>query len=252
MNKPLVFSGYHAVAAILRHRPEAVLEFFVLDSRSDRQEPRLEGLCAQAHALGLRPQRMRREVMERHAGPQNQGVAVRARPRVPWQESQLMSLLDMLDRNPLLLILDGITDPHNLGACLRTADAVSVDAVIVPRRRACGLTPTACRAAAGAAESVTYVEVGNLSRVMDELRARGVWILGTARASNSERLTDLSVRGPLAVAMGAEGEGLRRLTREKCDVLVEIPMTGEVESLNVSVATAVTLYQVCIALGRFH
>ncbi|WP_111655660.1 23S rRNA (guanosine(2251)-2'-O)-methyltransferase RlmB [Isoalcanivorax indicus] len=242
MSKPLWFSGLHAVAAILRHRPEAVLEMYVLESRAERGEDRLERLCVQARRQGVSPRAVGRDALERHAGPQHQGVAVRARPRTPGDDNSLPAHLERLTRPPLLLVLDGVTDPHNLGACLRTADAVGVDGVIVPRRNACGLTPVACRSAAGAAESVAYFEVNNLARTLDALRADGVWVVGTGRDSGSQRLHDFVPEGPLAVVMGAEGDGMRRLTRDKCDYLLEIPMCGEVESLNVSVASAVVLY----------
>ena len=243
MSKPQMYSGYHAVAAILRHRPEAVLELFVQDSRAERGEERLDALCAEATRLGIRPQQARRDVLEKHAGPQHQGVVARARPRTPGDEADLMNHLDRLDRAPLLLVLDGVTDPHNLGACLRSADATGVDAVIVPRRHACGLTPTACRSAVGAAESVPYFEIGNLARLLEQLRERGIWVVGTALEQNSQSLFDFNGEGALALVMGAEGDGMRRSTMEKCDYLIEIPMLGEVESLNVSVATAVVLYQ---------
>ena len=154
MDKPVMYSGIHAVESLLRHRPEAVLELFVLDRRAERGEARLDALMQQALAQGIAVQSARRESLEKLAGPQNQGVVARARPRVPGGESELAVLLDGLERPPLLLILEGVTDPHNLGACLRSADAAGVDAVIVPRRHAAGLTPVACRSAAGAAESL--------------------------------------------------------------------------------------------------
>ena len=190
MSKPQMYSGYHAVAAILRHRPEAVLELFVQDTRAERGEERLDALCAEAIRFGVQPQRARRDVLEKHAGPQHQGVVARARPRTPGDEADLMNHLDRLDRAPLLLVLDGVTDPHNLGACLRSADATGVDAVIVPRRHACGLTPTACRSAVGAAESVPYFEIGNLARLLEQLRERGIWVVGTALEQNSQSLFD--------------------------------------------------------------
>ena len=142
------------------------------------------------------------------------------------------------------MILENVTDPHNLGACLRSADAAGVDAVIVPRRNAAGLTPVSCRTAVGAAESLAYYEVGNLASLLDQLRERGVWVVGTALEERSESLFTFQAPDALAVVMGAEGAGLKRLTRDKCDQLLEIPMAGEVQSLNVSVATGVMLFHV--------
>lgn len=245
--RPLMYSGYHAVAAILRHRPHAVLELFVQDSRAERGEERLEALCELARAAGVTPQRARREVLEKHAGPQHQGVVARARPRMAGNEQDLLAHLERLDRDPLVLALDGVTDPHNLGACLRSADATGVDAVVVPRRHAAGLTPVACRSAVGAAESVAYFEVGNLSRTLLALKELGLWIAGTALAEQSQPVFAFEPGRGLAVVMGAEGEGIRRGTREACDYLLHIPMAGEVESLNVSVATGVVLYHLARA-----
>ena len=242
MSKPIWYSGLHAVASLLRHRPEAILEMYVLESRAERGEDRLSRVCEEAVQLGVTPRPVGREALEKHAGPQHQGVAVRARPRAPGDEQDLQAHLAGLSHPALVLVLDGVTDPHNLGACLRTADAVGADAVVVPRRNACGLTPVACRSAAGAAESVPYFEIGNLARTLDQLRDSGLWVVGTGLGEGSQRLHDFVPEGPLVVVMGAEGDGMRRLTRDKCDYLLEIPMVGEVESLNVSVATAVVLY----------
>lgn len=239
--KPMIYSGLHAVAAILRHRPQDVLEIWVLEQRAERGEARLEALCEQARAQGIQPQPAKREALERKAGPQHQGVVARARPRQPGNENTLLTRLEGLER-PLLLALDGVTDPHNLGACLRVADAAGVDAVLVPGRHSAGLTAVACRSAAGAAESVAFHVVGNLVRTLQGLRDRGYQVLGAAGDAGSRDLFDLSLDEPAVLVMGAEGGGLRRLTREACDQLVAIPMRGEVESLNVSVATGVMLY----------
>ena len=244
MNKPLMYSGFHAVEALLRHRPEAVLELFVQDSRAEREEPRLAAMIQAARDFGISVQRARREVLEKHAGPQHQGIVARARPRRPGGEDDLLRWLDGKPASPWLLILENVTDPHNLGACLRSADAAGVDGVIVPRRNAAGLTPVACRTAVGAAESLAYYEVGNLASLLDQLRERGVWVVGTALEERSESLFDFQAPPALAVVMGAEGAGLKRLTRDKCDQLLEIPMAGEVQSLNVSVATGVVLFAV--------
>lgn len=240
--KPQMYSGYHAVAAILRHRPHAVLELFVQDSRAERGDDRLEALCALARDAGVTPQRARREVLEKHAGPQHQGVVARARPRLAGNEQTLIEHLEKLERDPLVLVLDGVTDPHNLGACLRSADATGVDAVVVPRRHAAGLTPVACRSAVGAAESVPFFEVGNLVRALEAMKNAGLWIVGTALTEHSRSLFEFVPERGLAVVMGAEGDGMRHGTRQACDHLLHIPMAGEAESLNVSVATGVVLY----------
>lgn len=250
-----MYSGYHAVEAILRHRPHDVLELFVQDSRAERGEERLDQLMQEAERLGVKAQRAKRDALEKHAGAQHQGVVVRARPRPVGDDNALLDRVKVLlspekvaDRAPLLLVLDGVTDPHNLGACLRSADASGVDAVIVPRRNACGLTPVVCRTAVGAAESVPYFEVGNLVRTMEALKQLGIWLAGTALTDDSQPLFDFDTDAPLAVVMGAEGEGMRQSTRQACDYLLEIPMAGEVQSLNVSVATAVVLFH--LAKGR--
>ena len=143
---------------------------------------------------------------------------------------------------PLLLILDGVQDPHNLGACLRTADAAGVSAVIAPRDRAVGLTPTVRKVACGAAEAIPFIQVTNIARTLRELKDRGIWLVGADGAAEMD-IFSAGLRGPLGLVMGAEGEGLRRLTREHCDFLVRIPMAGTLESLNVSVATGICLFE---------
>lgn len=243
LGKPLMYSGIHAVESLLRHRPEAVLELFVLDARAKRGDARLEALIGAARSQGIAIQHAHREGLEKLAGPQNQGVVARARPREPGGDADLEALLER-NPEPLLLILEGITDPHNLGACLRCADAAGVDAVIVPRRHTAGLTPVACRSAAGAAESLAYFEVGNLAQLITALKERGIGVVGAALAPDSVSLFDFQPPPALAVVMGAEGEGLRRLTLERCDTLVSIPMAGDVQSLNVSVAAGVVLFHV--------
>jgi 23S rRNA (guanosine2251-2'-O)-methyltransferase len=164
--------------------------------------------------------------------------------RVPAarSEAELTALLDRLEQPPFLLLLDEITDPHNLGACLRTAEAVGVQAVIAPRDNAVGLTPVVCKVASGAAETLPYFQVTNLVRVMDDLKARGIWLTGTAGEAESE-LYQVDFTGAIGLVMGSEGSGLRRLTRDHCDRLVRLPMCGQVESLNVSVAAGVCLYE---------
>lgn len=243
--KPLMYSGFHAVESLLRHRPEAVLELFVQDSRAERDDPRLSAMIEVAHTMGVAVHRARREVLEKHAGPQHQGIVARARPRRASDENALLRWLDSEPESVFILVLENVTDPHNLGACLRSADAAGVNAVVVPRRNAAGLTPVACRTAVGAAESLPYYEVGNLATLLEQMKERGVHVVGTALESRSTSLFTFTAPNALAVVMGAEGAGLKRLTKDKCDELLEIPMAGEVQSLNVSVATGVVLFQVC-------
>jgi len=159
-----------------------------------------------------------------------------------WGEDQLFEFLDNLSKDPFLLILDGVQDPRNLGACLRTCDGAGVQAVIVPRDRAVALTETVRNVASGAAEHLPLVRVTNLARVLDQLKRRNIWLVGTADSA-SRSLYELDLRGPLAIVLGSEGKGLRRLTRERCDFVVSLPMAGSVSSLNVSVATGICLYE---------
>mgnify|MGYP000879398515 CR=1 FL=1 len=233
----LIF-GFHATLAKLRHDPEAVREIYVDRGRSDA---RLRDLLAQAEFASVRvfpvdPARL--EAMAPAARHQGVIAAVTATPR----HLTLDDVLDTLAEPAFLLVLDGITDPHNLGACLRVADAAGAHAVIAPKDRAVGLTQTAIKVASGAAETVPYVTVTNLARALREMKEREIWIIGTD-AMASEDL--YSARWPRACAwvLGAEGDGLRRLTRDTCDQLVSIPMLGSVASLNVSVATGVCLYE---------
>lgn len=237
----LVF-GLHAVSHLLQTAPERILELRVDRDRLDQRLQALVGLAAQA---GLKPLSVDRDVIDRaSAGAVHQGVMARIRPRPAVGERELEALLDGLasaGEPPLLLILDGVQDPHNLGACLRTADATGVHAVIAPRDRASGLNATARKVSSGAAETVPFVRVTNLARTLRLLAGRGIRCVGT----DSEGPMDLfqaDLSGPLALVMGSEGKGLRRLTREHCDLLVRLPMTGHIASLNVSVAAGVCLY----------
>jgi 23S rRNA (guanosine2251-2'-O)-methyltransferase len=175
-------------------------------------------------------------------GGRHQGVLAEVAARSGDPETQLEEALEAAGPTPLLLVLDGVQDPHNLGACLRSADAAGVAAVIAPRDRAAGLTPVVRKVAAGAAEAVPFVAVVNLARTLRELKERGLWLVGTDDSADKS-LHDVDLTGPLALVMGSEGEGMRRLTRECCDQLVSIPMAGAVESLNVSVATGVVLFE---------
>ena len=233
-----VLAGFHAVGARLRHAP-ASIETIYIDER--RRDGRMFDLQQRAKSLGVRVTPIDVDRLRGLAGeaPHQGVVAIASELQQPVS---IDDVLDRVDRNTLLLLLDGVTDPRNLGACLRVADAAGVGAVIVPRDRSAGLTPAALKAAAGAAETVPLIAVTNLARTIDELRDAEVRIIGAA--GEAERsLYELDLKGPLAWALGAEDAGLRRLTRERCDVLARIPLAGHVDSLNVSVATGICLFE---------
>ncbi len=237
MKSKMIF-GFHAVTARLRHEASSVEEIYVDASRHDR---RMQELLRAAESAKVRiiqadDQRLNGMVGTRR----HQGVVAKAGELSLARN--LDELLDAIEGPPLLLILDGITDPHNLGACLRVADGAGAHAVIAPKDRAVGLNATAAKVASGAADTVPYITVTNLARTLRELKERGIWLIGTTDdAEKSLYQADFS--GPAALVMGSEGEGMRRLTRENCDLLVSIPMHGAVESLNVSVASGVCLYE---------
>lgn len=233
-----VLAGFHAVGARLRHAPDSIEAIYV-DAR--RRDSRMVQLQQRAAEAGVRVVAADAARLRGLAGEiQHQGVVALAA-----DIEQAISLDDVLrDVGPatFLLLLDGVTDPRNLGACLRVADAAGVQAVVVPRDRSAGLTPAALKAAAGAVESVPLLPVTNLARAMDEMRDAGVRLVGAAGEA-PQALFDVDLTGPLAWALGAEGTGLRRLTRERCDVLACIPILGRVESLNVSVAAGICLFE---------
>ena len=232
--------GWHAVLAALQMPEPALREIWL---RRGRQDRRTQDLLELASSHSIRVHQADAEELDRKApGVNHQGVVALATNRRSLDEADLFSILDGLSEPPFLLVLDGVQDPHNLGACLRTADAAGVHAVVAPRDRAVGLTPGARKAAAGAAESLPFVQVTNLARVLRQLRERGIWLIGTSGEAD-QTLYQADLKGPLALVLGAEEKGMRRLTREHCDLLVSIPMHGHVESLNVSVASAVCLYE---------
>lgn len=230
--------GFHAVTARLRHEASSVEEIYVDASRHDR---RMQELLRAAEAAKVRIIHTDDQRLDGMVGTRrHQGVVAKAGELSLARN--LDELLDAIEGPPLLLILDGITDPHNLGACLRVADGAGAHAVIAPKDRAVGLNATAAKVASGAADTVPYITVTNLARTMRELKERDIWLIGTTDdAEKSIYEADFAV--PSAIVMGSEGEGMRRLTRENCDVLVSIPMHGAVESLNVSVASGVCLYE---------
>jgi len=230
--------GFHPIMARLRHDPESVKEIYLDNNRQDRRVKDLLRLAEQIGARVVTVENPRIEGMAPNA--RHQGVVARVDAR--QKAIHLDDVLDTLEEPPFLLVLDGITDPRNLGACLRVADAAGVHAVIAPKDRAVGLTDVAMKAASGAAETVPYIMVTNLARTLRELKERDIWVVGTAGEATEDLYT---AQWPVGVAwvMGAEGDGMRRLTRETCDSLVEIPMAGSVESLNVSVAAGVCLFE---------
>jgi 23S rRNA (guanosine2251-2'-O)-methyltransferase len=232
--------GLHAVAALLERAPERVLELWCAAPRDDQ---RIRALRAQAEALGLRVQAVSADALDRLVGDVvHQGAVAALRPLATWNEDDLFARLESFPGTPLLLVLDGVTDPHNLGACLRTADAAGAHAVVIPRDRSASVDAVARKVAAGAAEFVPVASVTNLARTLDGLKERRVWVAGTA-GDAPQSLYGADLNRPLALVLGSEGEGMRRLTRERCDFLVHIPMAGRVPSLNVSVAAGICLFE---------
>ena len=234
----LVF-GLHAVGALLQKQPERVTRLCVFEARDDRK---IQAIMELAKACNIRPEFLSRAGLDRFANGENhQGVVAFCKAINLYSENDLGMILQK-SAKPLLLILDGVQDPHNLGACLRSADAAGVDAVIAPRDKAVGITPTVSKVASGAAENIPFIQVTNLARTLRELQEQGVWIYGAAGEADKS-VYDVDFKGPTAIVLGAEGSGLRRLTRDLCDVLVKIPMQGTVSSLNVSVATGIFLFE---------
>ena len=238
--------GIHAVDALLRRNPHTVDQVLLQDGRDDK---RLRALLALAQNQGVSVERVSREELGRLVEGRHQGAVARVAASdaesgagLQWREPELLRHVEAKAGPVLLLVLDGVTDPHNLGACLRSADAAGADAVIVPRDNSASMTPVVRKVASGAAEALPLVTVTNLSRTLETLKGSGVWLFGAAgEAENSIYNSDLT--GSVALIMGAEGRGMRRLTREHCDHLISLPMTGSVDSLNVSVAAGVCLFE---------
>ena len=231
--------GIHAVKAVLEKDPARFIEAFVLKGRQDE---RLMPVLNQLQQFGVSIQQMGRKALDDKAkGANHQGIIARVKPAKALNEHDLDAILAQHEQ-PLLLVLDGVTDPHNLGACLRNADAAGVAAVIVPKDKSAPMTATVSKVACGAAETVPLVRVTNLARTMRALQEQGIWFVGTAGEATHD-IYQSKLTGPLAIVMGAEGDGMRRLTRETCDDLIKIPMAGSVSSLNVSVATGICLFE---------
>ena len=237
MKEPRVVFGFHAVLARLRADPKSVVEIFLDETRNDA---RGKDLVAVAERAGVRLMRVPTKRLDGfYGGGRHQGVVARV------EMKSLSHSIDEIVENvakPLLLVLDGVTDPHNLGACLRVANAAGANAVIAPKDRAAGISPAVSKVASGAAESTPYVMVTNLARTLAELKERNIWIVGADERAE-KTLYQAELPDSIAWVLGAEGEGMRRLTRESCDLLVRIPMQGEVESLNVSVSAGICLFE---------
>ena len=238
MSSPKVLFGFHAVGVRLRTAPRSIIELYVDATRKDA---RMRQFLQKAQEAGLRPIEADGLRLSRLAGSAgHQGVVARVEPL--QAATSLDDLLDAVQGPPLLLVLDGVTDPHNLGACLRVADGAGAHAVIAPKDHAVGVNATVAKVASGAAETVPYFMVTNLARTLGELKERSIWCLGLSDEA-TQSLYQADLKTATALVLGAEGTGLRQLTRKTCDALVSIPMLGAVESLNVSVASGICLYE---------
>ncbi len=231
--------GLHAVDAALAQAADRIDGIWIDAQRDDQ---RVRHIISMARAAKVKVHRVPRAKLDTLAQGRHQGVVARYRAAPVLSESALPELLGALDHPPLLLVLDEVQDPHNLGACLRSADAAGVDIVIIPRDQAAPINATVRRVACGATESLKILQVTNLARALQGLRDAGIWLVGTAGDAD-QSLYDVDLKGPIAMVMGGEEGGLRRLTREACDFLARLPMRGQVESLNVSVACGICLYE---------
>lgn len=240
MNKNNLIYGIHAVQTAVTRTPQSVLEVWFDANRADKRMVEIQN---QVRKNGLILHEVPRQELDHLLpGVNHQGVIAHCNMPSALTEAELFSLVDHLNKPALLLILDGVQDPHNLGACVRSADGVGVDAVIIPKDKSVGITPVVAKVASGALNNVPVVQVTNLARTMEQLKKAGIWIVGMDDKGD-QTLFQVDLTSPVAIALGAEGSGLRRLTKEKCDFLVKLPMLGVVESLNVSVASGICLYE---------
>lgn len=239
MKNTQIIYGIHAVVAVLQKRPQDVLELYLDQQRGDNRMRELTQLALQ-NDITIQWS-LKATLNQLSNKSQHQGVV--AKVRQGQTAETIEDIIENLDSPAFILILDGITDPHNLGACLRSADAAGVHAVIAPKDGSVGITPTVSKVASGAAENIPYFQVTNLSRTIKYLQQQGVWIHGLADAANAN-FYEQDYTGSIALVLGAEGKGMRRLTKDSCDYLVSIPMAGSVSSLNVSVAAGICLYEV--------
>ncbi len=232
--------GWHTVTHLLKYAPERVLSVHLTGERDDARARDLQALI---EVTGVSVQHAPRAALDKMTGEGvHQGVAVQIRPSVELSSTELFTQVETQGDGLLLLVLDSVQDPHNLGACLRAADGAGAHGVVAPKRRAAGLTDTVRKVASGAAETIPFYRVTNLSRTLATLGDAGVWRVGTSDRATAS-VYETSLTGPLAVVMGGEARGMRRLTTEHCDALLSLPMRGAVSSLNVSVATGVVLYE---------
>lgn len=240
MNLSKLF-GIHAVEAALDFSPEKIMTVWV---DNQRQDQRLNAIIKKLSVLELKLNYVERKKLDKFSeGKNHQGIVAEVELPHVRSEEELKHHVSHLNSTPFFLILDHVQDPHNLGACLRTADAAKVDGIIITKDNAIGITPTVCKVASGAAETVPVYQVTNLARILRWLKEQNIWIIGAAGEAKETIFTaDLNI--PLALVMGAEGKGMRQLTQQHCDLLVKIPMQGHVESLNVSVAAAVMIYEI--------
>ena len=241
MSSPKVLFGFHAVGVRLKTAPQSIIEIYYEPTRRDQRMRQFLDRVKEAGVRLIEADGLRIAKLAGSHG--HQGVA--ARVNAVEQARSLDDLLEQLEAAgipPLLLVLDGVTDPHNLGACLRVADGAGAHAVIAPKDHAVGINATVAKVASGAAETMPYFMVTNLARTLNELKERNIWVVGTSGDAD-KTLYQMDLKGPVALVLGAEGDGMRQLTRKTCDELVSLPMKGAVESLNVSVASGVCLYE---------
>lgn len=231
--------GIHAVQALLEKTPEHVSSLFIAKGREDK---RLKTILALAQEAGTSIEYVSRDKLDQLTNENHQGVIANTKKVAALSEAELPKFLEQLDHPPFVIILDGVQDPHNLGACIRTADAAGADCLIIPKDKAVGITPVVRKVACGAAEVLPIIQVTNLARTMRVLKDAGIWLYGAAGEAE-QSIYDLSLTGAIALVLGAEGSGLRQLTRKECDGLMHIPMAGSVSSLNVSVATGVCCFE---------
>lgn len=233
--------GIHAVRAALDYSPQKIRKVWV---DNQRQDERLHAVLEELSVLGIQPEKTERKKLDRLAdGKNHQGIIVAVELPAMYHEDDLKQAVIALAEPAFFLVLDQVQDPHNLGACLRTADAVGAHGIIITKDNSVSITPTVCKVASGAAETVAVYQVTNLARTLRWLKEQNIWVVGTAGEAE-QTIYELKLDMALALVMGTEGTGMRHLTRKHCDFLVKIPMLGQVESLNVSVAAGVLMYEV--------